>query len=87
MRHICCLVKHLRYAQVPNFNVVIFRQEHIDGLNVAVKNAVLVQVVDAKAHLDKEFPNFLFGQTSPHLALQQQAEVSVFAELHDNVDF
>lgn len=45
-----------------------------------------MEVLDTETHLDKEFPDLLFGEGFAHLAFEVQPQISIFAVLHDDVD-
>lgn len=82
VREVCCLVQHFRHAQVANLYAVILRQEHINCLDVSVQNFIGVQILNAQTHLNEELPNFCFRQGPPHLLLQINTQISIFAVLH-----
>ena len=86
MCHVRGLVQFARHSQVPNLDHVVSREEHVDRLYVAVQNAIRVQVLHTKAHLDEELPDLAFAEVLSHLALQVLAKISVLAELHHDVE-
>lgn len=51
-----------------------------------MQDSITVQVHQTYAHLDEELPNLGFWQLAPHLFLEIEAQISVFAQLHDDVD-
>lgn len=42
--HVLCLVEQLGHTQIPDFDLVIFAQKHIDGLDISMQYFVGVQV-------------------------------------------
>jgi len=51
-----------------------------------MEDPVCVQIVKSKTHLDKELPDLGLGQLASHLFLEEQAQISVLAEFHNDVD-
>lgn len=45
-----------------------------------------MQVLEAKTHLNEEFPDGLLIDSLAHLLLEEEPKVSLFAPLHDDVD-
>ena len=64
-----CLVEELGHSQIPYLDLVVFREEHVDGFDVAMKDLVRMQILDAQAHLDEEFPDVRFLKGLSHLLL------------------
>ena len=87
MGHVVRLIQFAGNTKISNLYIVILGQEHVDGLDITVQNAVSVQVLDAETHFDEKLPDPLLGQLPALLLLQMHAEVTVFAEFHYDVDF
>ena len=68
--HVLRLVEELGDTKVSDFNLVIFCQENICGLDVSVQNFVAMEIPEAKANFDEEAPDLCLYQLPPHLLLQ-----------------
>ena len=86
MRHVRSLIEDFGHSQIPDLNAVVFVQKHVDRFYVSVKYFVVVQVKDPKAHFNEVLPDDFLVEGSAHLFLYVHAQVSILAELHDDVD-
>ena len=86
VRHISRLIQLASDTQIANLDHVISRQEHVDSLDITMQDAVRMQILHSKTHLDEEFPNLTFAKVFSHLTLQVLTKVTVLAELHHNVE-
>ena len=86
MREICCLVQHFSDAQIPDLDLVLPCQKHVDRLDVSMQNLVSMKVLNSEAHLEEEPPYGLFGETLAHLTLEIKAEIPILAVFHDYVN-
>ena len=60
MGHVMCLVKLTGNSQVSDFNIIILGKEHVDCLNVSMKDPIGMQVLNTKTHFDEKLPDSLF---------------------------
>lgn len=51
-----------------------------------MQDVIGVQVMHAKCNLNEELPDYILTQVLRLLLLQERVQVSVLAELHDDVD-
>jgi hypothetical protein len=84
--HVGSLVKLLGDSQIPNLDLVLLSQKHVDCLDVPVQNLVRVQIIQTDAHLDEKLPNLGLIQGSSHLSFEILAQISILAILHDDDD-
>ena len=85
VRHILCLIQQLGDAQITNLDLVLLPQKHVRRFDIPVQYLVLVEVLEAEAHLNEELPYLLLIQRPIHLLFQKLAEVPILAILHDNI--
>ena len=50
-----------------------------------MQDPVRVEILDAEAHFNEEAPNLLLWQVSPHLFLEEDAQVPILTVLHDYI--
>ena len=85
MCHVGGVIEFSSDTKVTNLDLVILSQEHVDGLDISVQNAVGVQILEAQAHLYEEFPYLSFTHVLVHLSLKVLAQILVLTKLHDDI--
>ena len=51
-----------------------------------MQDSIGMQILDAQAHLNEEFPDLAFPQVFAHLSLQVLSQVFILTELHDDIE-
>mmetsp|Transcript_12912 Transcript_12912/g.37926 ORF Transcript_12912/g.37926 Transcript_12912/m.37926 type:complete len:253 (+) Transcript_12912:1320-2078(+) len=80
-------LEHLGDAKVAEFYVLVVHHEDVGALEVAVQDVLLVEALQAVAHLDEEGPDGLLPQQPAAFArLEPAEEVAVGRVLRDDVE-
>ena len=86
MGEVRCLRQQFGDPEIPYLDLVVPREEHVDRLDVSMEDLVRVEVLEAETHLKEELPDVLLREHLAHLALEELTEISLLAELHNDVD-
>lgn len=77
--------EHLRHSQVANLQFFSLVHEDVEGLYIPVQDLVPVDVFQPHADLDEQPPDSFLLERPAILLLEEVAEVTRLAELHDDV--